>query len=108
MSTETSISLMLLGVSIIYFLIQPKKINYLYGYRTRNSKKSIEHWKIANKMASKGLLTISLFNTIISLILVDFLKVDFLNIFVGLLLLEFAILIYWVEKKLKQIDSNNK
>lgn len=98
---------MLLGVSIIYFLIQPKKVNYLYGYRTKNSKKSVKHWKIANKMASKGLLFVSLFNTIISLIMVDFLMVDFLNIFVGLLLLEFVILIYWVEKRLKQIDYND-
>lgn len=103
MSTATSISLLLLVISIIYFLVQPKNINYLYGYRTKNSKKSIKHWKIANKMASKGLLIISLFNVLITIVLVDFLKVDFLNIFVGILILEFVILIYWVEKSLKQI-----
>jgi uncharacterized membrane protein len=40
----------------ILYLFPPKKINSFYGYRTRRSKKSPEHWKFAQVVAAKELL----------------------------------------------------
>lgn len=105
LSAETSISLMLLGVSIIYFLFQPKNINYFYGYRTPRSMKSKEHWKVANKMAVKMLMVLSLFNVALGYVVVDILNYNFPYIFLTIIVLEFAIMFYLIEKKLGEIDS---
>lgn len=42
-----------LFAGIMMFLFPPKKINYLYGYRTRSSMKSIERWNFAQKLSSR-------------------------------------------------------
>ncbi len=103
LSAETSISLLLLGISTIYFLFPPGKINYFYGYRTPRSMKSKERWEVANKMASKLMIGLSLFDTVLGYIVADILHYDFLIIYVFLLILEFAILFYLVETKLGKI-----
>ncbi|MGO3182506.1 MAG: SdpI family protein [Aequorivita sp.] len=105
LSAETSISLMLLIVSIIYFLFPPNKINYLYGYRTRRSMKSDENWKVANKLAPKMMLALSLFDAILGYVVADILNYDFLYIFIALLILEFAVLFYLIESKLGKMTS---
>lgn len=104
LSAETSISLLLLGVSIIYFLFPPRKINYFYGYPTRRSMKSSERWKTANKMAPKMMLVLSLFDAVLGYVVADILNYDFLYTFIILLVLEFAVLFYLVERKLGEID----
>ena len=43
----------MLIIFIIYFLYPPKKINYLYGYRTKQSMLNNETWTFANKYAAK-------------------------------------------------------
>ncbi|WP_310991586.1 SdpI family protein [Aequorivita marina] len=105
LSAETSISLILLGVSLIYFLFPPKKINYLYGYRTSRSMKNQERWKVANKMASRMMVALSVFDAVLSYVLVDLLNYNFLTIFIVLLLLEFGALFYLIEKKLGKNDA---
>ncbi|WP_051285278.1 SdpI family protein [Aequorivita capsosiphonis] len=104
LSAETSISLILLGVSFIYFLFPPRKINHLYGYRTPRSMKNNNRWKLANKMAPKMLIALSLFDAVLGYVVADILNYDFLYLFTGLLILEFAILFYLIEKKLGRID----
>ena len=46
----------ILLIAIIFKLFQPKKINYLYGYRTSRSMKSQEAWKAANRMSANAFL----------------------------------------------------
>lgn len=36
----------------------PKKPNYYYGYQGWNAKKSLHHWKIANKYASRYMMVV--------------------------------------------------
>lgn len=42
-----------LFAGILMFVFPPKKINYLYGYRTQNSMKNLERWNFAQKLSSK-------------------------------------------------------
>ncbi|MDD3772465.1 MAG: SdpI family protein [Weeksellaceae bacterium] len=46
----------------------PKKINYLYGYRTRSSMKSQERWDFAQNYSSKELINLGFFLTLMSFI----------------------------------------
>lgn len=39
------------GLILYYF--PPKKINYLYGYRTKNSMKNLERWTFAQRHSAK-------------------------------------------------------
>lgn len=41
---------------ILMFVFPPKKINYLYGYRTTSSMKNLERWNFAQKLSSKLLM----------------------------------------------------
>lgn len=41
---------------IILFFFPPKKINYLYGYRTRSAMKSQERWVFAQKYSAKQMI----------------------------------------------------
>lgn len=105
LSAETSISLLLLGVSLIYFLFSPKKINYFYGYRTPRSMKTEVGWKVANKMAPKMMIALSIFDVVLGYLVADILNYDFLYFFTAILLLEFAVLFYLIEKKLSRMDA---
>ena len=57
---STSVSILVgsvfLFAGILMFVFPPKKINYLYGYRTTSSMKNIERWNFAQKLSSKLLL----------------------------------------------------
>ena len=42
---------------IILRLFPPKKINYLYGYRTRSSMRSQQHWDFSQQYAANKMIT---------------------------------------------------
>ncbi|WDF45495.1 SdpI family protein [Chryseobacterium sp. KACC 21268] len=42
-----------LFAGILMFVFPPKKINYLYGYRTSSSMKNIDRWNFAQKLSSR-------------------------------------------------------
>ncbi len=100
MSGETSILLLLLGISFVFYLFRPQKINHFYGYRTKKSMKNIENWKKANNLASKGLLYLVAINVLLSILLTQFLKLSSLKILAVILIIEFIGLFYFVEKSL--------
>ena len=58
----------LLVFSIGLNLFPPKKPNYLFGYQLGSSKKSLEHWKVANKYASSYLILLYSLTIILSII----------------------------------------
>ena len=97
MTTITLISLILLGISLLYFLIPPKKINYIYGYRTKRSIKNMDNWVFSNRKASVGFLFFSGFNLALSLIFANIT----ISVFIILFIVEISFLVYWIEKKLK-------
>lgn len=51
---------LLLTISLLYKAFPPKKINYLYGYRTSRSMKSEQAWQVANKMSAHLMMWASL------------------------------------------------
>lgn len=103
LSAETSISIMLLLVSFIYFLFPPKNINYFYGYRTRRSMKSKTHWSLANKWAPRMMIVMSVFDAVLGYVVADLFNYDFLYIFLILLIAEFGVVFYLIERKLKKV-----
>ncbi|WP_367754144.1 SdpI family protein [Flavobacterium sp. WC2430] len=105
MDYPISISILLLVISIIAYLFQPKKINSIYGYRTAKSKKNIENWKIANRFSAIGLIIISIINIIIFYLSSFFIHNIDDYIFTIILAFEFVILIYLTEKKLTQNEN---
>lgn len=89
--------------SIISKLFPPKKPNYLFGYQLGNAKKSLEHWKIANKYASQYMIILYSFLLILSIIF-NYTQYDG-----GILILFFSIIGFLfifisIEKKLKNIN----
>ena len=97
-----SISVLLLIISVIYYLFQPKKINRFYGYRTFKSMKNIDNWKFSNNSFSIGMLIISGGNSVLLYLSSLVFSLEKINVyyFVALLIIQFAFLIYWIEKKL--------
>ena len=54
----------MLVVSLIFVKIPPKKINYLYGYRTRRSMANQEIWKAANTYSARLMVKITLISMV--------------------------------------------
>ena len=100
-------SLLLLLISVIYFLFQPKKINFFYGYRTPKSLKDIKNWKFANWFFSIGMIVISASNFIVLYLFSLIIDLDKFSVyyFVALLTVEFSLLIYLTEKKMTQNEN---
>lgn len=93
--------LLLSVVAFIFKFFPPRKINYLYGYRTSRSMKNTENWNLANKYSSNLMLTSMLFLLFVSYFF-DLINFDAENWLKGLLILSFAITIYLTENKIKQ------
>ena len=53
---------------IVMILFPPKKINYLYGYRTKNSMKNIDRWNFAQNYSAKIMIFSGFFFSLTSLI----------------------------------------
>ena len=82
----------------------PKKPNDLYGYQLGSSKKSLEHWKVANKYVSSYLIILCSLAIILSLISENQKfngRIAVLTIYISGLILTYFV----VEKRLKKIES---
>ncbi|MEQ6121436.1 SdpI family protein [Reichenbachiella sp. MALMAid0571] len=56
---------LLLLLSIVFKLFPPKKINYLYGYRTKRSMKNQETWDEANRYSFNLMIPIGIITTLL-------------------------------------------
>jgi len=83
----------------ILYLFPPKKPNFFYGYQLGSAKKSLEHWKLANKYAAKYLLWLYLFLALLSFTFV-FLEYGDIILIVPINILGLIYIYYYVEKKL--------
>jgi len=54
----------ILLISFIFVKFPPKKINHLYGYRTRRSMTNQEIWKVANKYSAELMVKFSLISMV--------------------------------------------
>jgi uncharacterized membrane protein len=99
----TSILLISLVFAIILKFFTPKKPNYFFGYQLGSAKKSIGHWKVANKYASNFMIAI--YTPILALsLLFDYLEYDGEILILILFGIEFVVMYFYVEKRLKKID----
>lgn len=87
---------------ILLKLYPPKKSNSYYGYRTPQSMKSIENWKLGNKIYSNYFLNFCLFSVGIQYILFFLFNSSVaLWVTTGLWVLSVFFPIYLTEKHLK-------
>ncbi len=63
----------MLVVAVLYKLFPPKKINYLYGYRTPRSMQNLDIWKEANRFAGIAFFKISFVSYVFPFLLYFFL-----------------------------------
>lgn len=87
-----------------------KKINYFIGYRTFNSMKNENNWKLANQYCGKLWFKIGLIMLIISILLFIFnlLKIitfteNMLSIIVLIQIIPLLISIFFIENKIKKL-----
>lgn len=61
---------LILGMAVVFYYKQPKKINPWYGYRTAFSMKNQDTWTVANQLSTAWLLyTFSIFFGVLVLLL---------------------------------------
>lgn len=89
----------------------PKKINELYGFRTRKTMANQEIWDAANKRNAQDLWQFALYLTVISILLIAFNIPYAILIHLGALLVGLAIAIYatisYIDKHFDQ-NGNRK
>jgi uncharacterized membrane protein len=94
-------TVLFLFLSVIVFVFKifpPKKINYLYGYRTSSSMKNIENWNLANKYSANLMLPTMLLLLLVSYIL-ELLNIEATNWLIGLLMIAIGIMIFLQKRK---------
>ena len=96
------ILIIFLFFAVLIKVFPPKKPNYLYGYQLGNAKKSIEHWKTANKYAANYLISLYSFLIVLSL-LFDFIKFDGGIVCLTIVIAGLISIYFLIERKLKYI-----
>ncbi|MDG2235856.1 MAG: SdpI family protein [Flavobacteriaceae bacterium] len=89
--------------ALVFSKFPPKKINYLYGYRTKASMKSQESWNFSQNYTSKKMKYISLYIFIIGAFS-SFLNIELMwSLWLGIIIsiLMPVLMILEVEKELK-------
>jgi uncharacterized membrane protein len=102
----TLIFTVLLLLAVVLRFFTPKKPNYLFGYQLGSAKKSIEHWRLANKYASNYMIILYSLALILSLIF-DYKKYDGYLIVLSILVIGFLVMYFDIESRLKKIENNS-
>lgn len=105
---------LLIGASGIIFTIAgfilykfpPKKINHLYGYRTRTSMQSQERWDFAQKYSAKKMMQGGIILILSAWAGFHFQLDESKHALIGLLIVIFitAFILFITEKKLRKIN----
>jgi uncharacterized membrane protein len=92
----------------IYMKFPPKRINQLYGYRTRRSMANQEIWDFANVLGAKMIFYLGLALLSLGTILYFFLPIETIFLItIFTLLFGLAVGFYWCETQLnKRFDKN--
>ena len=110
----TIIPLILIIFGKIFIFKAPKKINHLYGYRTKMSMKNEDTWNMAHKICGSLWLKSGIIMLLTSILIMFFSynkSTDTIGIFGGVIsVIEVIIIIFTIfitEKKLKSIFDEN-
>ena len=99
----TVLFLFLSIVALVFKMIPPKKINYLYGYRTPRSMKNIENWNFANHYSATFMLVSMPVLFVVSYLL-DYFNFEAQTALLGVLFVTLALMFYLTEKKMKALE----
>ncbi len=97
-------------IGILFLVKPPNKINELYGYRTKRSKKTQIHWNIAQKISGIYFLVSGIILAIVAVLTLLFVEEEVLFnpylIFgmIGFQLINFLAVYLIVESQLKKIE----
>ncbi len=95
---------------LLLLIKPPNKINELYGYRTKRSKKTQIHWNLAQEISGRWLLFLGIILAIITTLTLFLVPEEYLfNPFLifGMIVFQhihFSIVYIIVESKLKNLD----
>ena len=92
--------LLFILTGLITYLFPPKKINFLYGYRTNRSMKSQESWDFAQKFSAKELMKLGFVLTALSFIPQYIHFNNSVNLILGISLLILVVIILFVRVEL--------
>lgn len=102
-----SLSAIFLIVGLIWKFYPPKKINALYGYRTRRSMANQEIWTYANEIGANMFLALGVILLGLSIVCNFIFPEEIFYISLFAMFLGLAIGIYWCETQLnKSFDKN--
>lgn len=59
---------LMLLLSLLYKKYPPRKINFIYGYRTERSMKNLAAWECANMYSANGLIVVALATMVLQLV----------------------------------------
>lgn len=92
----------------VYTKYPPKKINQLYGYRTRRSMANQEIWNVANILGAKMMLCLGISLLVFGSMLFSlYSNVNILMFTTFILLIGLGIGMFWCESQLnKRFDKN--
>jgi uncharacterized membrane protein len=82
--------------ALILYIFPPKKINFLYGYRTSSSMKSQERWDFAQKKGAITMLQSGLGLFIVSFLGTCFAFSEKTNTFLSFVILMLAVLVLFI------------
>ena len=107
------IGMMLFIVGLLFIMFPPKNINSFYGYRTTNSTRNLDTWKVANSYSAILMTIEGLILSVIGLLMTFFNdnKAIETALGVGLMFSSFIILVVATEKHLNKLfdeDGNRK
>lgn len=101
------VGFLFLCLAYYYLKKPPKKINYVYGYRTRRSMSNQDIWDFANTQSAKDFWKVAIVTLIVGIALLLFdIKFKVL-IQMGVLLIGLGISVWHTEKEIdKYFDKN--
>ncbi|KPM31966.1 Hypothetical protein I595_1614 [Croceitalea dokdonensis DOKDO 023] len=99
--------LLLLGFGWYWKINPPKKINHLYGYRTRRSMANQQIWDHANRIGAKMLLWLGWVTLAISVLLFLLVPTYAILIATFILLIGIGMGMYWCETQLNRHYDRN-
>ena len=104
------IGIVFIIAALILYFFPPKKINYLYGYRTRSSMKNQQVWDFSQKYSAVKMLQLGLFLIVVSLlhIFIPISQDHTTFIEIGLVILGCIYMFVTTEKALKKNFLNEK
>ena len=97
---------LMLILTFIFMKFPPKKINSLYGYRTRRSMKNQDVWQTANTIALKLLFQASLVTTIFQGFGMILSNTDYILYSYIFLVITIGVSIWITEVRLNQLFDN--